>query len=737
MVAVTEVPPMWRPVGTLLIIGVAIGTVLGHQRRSFGSVATILGAFVLVPVALTMGDPFRATELVYVVLFHQALFRSFRSLAIAAVAWVGALAVSVALGTWLLPNFVWDIYEVVLQIPAILLVGVIYVLGVSVGRHERAALREQVLAAAGSDLVAAETRADVYAVALSAARALTEPHADVDVTLSVGTHDRMRIVANHTRSGVDLSGLNFEIGKSETLLALFAEGRMFELGPERALEALQALGFVPQNRFRWAGSLLIVPLMVQREPRGSLTVIASTALPDECKGGLATLATEIALALETIDLNERLAHQAFHDPLTGLANRRLLAQRAGEPMVGRSDGRALLVLDLDSFKVVNDSLGHAAGDRMLVEIAERVTACLPDAHCAARLGGDEFAILIQGLRHPEAEARALAERLLDALRQPLTLDGNAIVPEASIGIVAGDASTSFEALLADADLAMYAAKRSGKGRYVMFEHALRDAAVRQLELEVELRRGLEQQEFELHYQPVVEFGSGRLVVLEGLVRWRHPRRGLLVPDEFIPHAEATGFIVPLGRWILGEACRQARAFAESGLTVRVGVNLSPRQLEQENLEEMVRSALTEAGASPHTLTLELTETSLIQRTDSILAQLRALQEMGVHLALDDFGTGYSSLAYLRDFPFDAVKIDRSFIQGIETDPEQAAFVRAIVTMTHTLHMRVIGEGVETPAQFARLRALGCDAGQGYHIGPPMPASAVEAWLETASRQAAA
>jgi len=338
---------------------------------------------------------------------------------------------------------------------------------------------------------------------------------------------------------------------------------------------------------------------------------------------------------------------------------------------------------------------------------------------------------VHSLEHPKDEAQVLAKQLLSALREPLLLDGNVIVPEASIGIVVGGESRGFDALLADADLAMYAAKRAGKGRFVMFEVGLRDAARRQLELEVELRQAIEREEFELVYQPVVESTTGQLVGLEALVRWRHPRRGLLAPGEFIEHAEATGLIVPLGRWVLHDACRQASEWAlktATGAPVRVGVNLSPRQLEQGDLEQMVRWALEETGLSANALTLEITESGLVERSDETLRQLRTVQGLGVHLALDDFGTGYSSLAYLRDFPFDVVKIDRSFIDGVEYNAEQAAFISAIVTLTHTLKMRALGEGIETAAQYARLRALGCDMGQGYHIARPLKAEAVQEWL---------
>jgi diguanylate cyclase (GGDEF)-like protein len=484
---------------------------------------------------------------------------------------------------------------------------------------------------------------------------------------------------------------------------------------------------------------LIIPLVLQGELRGALTVTTSNSLPDECKDGLATLATEVALALETIDLKQRLMHQAYHDPLTSLGNRALLADRAAAVLDRAPGHAALLVLDLDSFKMVNDSLGHGAGDRMLVEIARRVTNQLPEGHCATRLGGDEFAILLHDLEEPEEQAYSLASRILDVLRQPLLLDGNLMNPEASIGIAVGRQGVAFEALLADADLAMYAAKRAGKGRCVVFEPALRDAAVHQLELDLDLRRALANGEFELAYQPVVELASGQLLGLEALVRWHHPRRGLLLPGEFIPHAEATGLIVPLGRWILHEACRQAQAWqfrTASGARVRIGVNLSPRQLQQGDLEQTVRAALAETQAAPSALTLEITESRLVELSDDMLRQLHAVKQLGIHLALDDFGTGYSSLAHLRELPFNLVKIDRSFVDGVDSDSERAAFVRAIVTLAHTLKMRAIGEGIETLAQYATLGALGCDAGQGFHIARPMTAEAVEAWLSDGARLAA-
>jgi diguanylate cyclase (GGDEF)-like protein len=614
-------------------------------------------------------------------------------------------------------------------------------LGVSIGRHERAALRERALATTGSDLVAADKRSDAYTVAMTGARALIEPHAEVSLTLSIGTSDQLRIVA---ATNDRLVGLTFDVGKSPALVERLVERRVFELTPELTRTTLRLMGMPPDSAFaEFNSSLLVVPLIVQHELRGAITVTTSKSLPDECKDGLATLATEVALSLETIDLNARLSHQAYHDPLTGLANRLLLADKAREAFeLAQATGRqtGLLVLDLDSFKIVNDTLGHAAGDRMLVDIAQRLTRSLPEAYCTARLGGDEFAILVHGLEHPRYEAQLLAEQLLRAFREPLLLDGNVIVPEASIGIVVGDESQGFDALLADADLAMYAAKRAGKGRFVMFETGLRKAARRQLELEVELRRAIEREEFELVYQPVVEFTTGELIGLEALVRWRHPSRGLLAPGEFIKHAEATGLIVPLGRWILREACRQASEWGltkASGAPVRIGVNLSPRQLQQGDLEQMVRSALAETGVSANALTLEITETGLVERTDEMLRQLRTVQDLGVHLALDDFGTGYSSLAYLRDFPFDVVKIDRSFIDGVDTNPEQAAFVSAIVSLTHTLEMRAVGEGIETAAQYARLRALGCDLGQGYHIARPLSADAVQDWVTSTGAERAA
>jgi diguanylate cyclase (GGDEF)-like protein len=738
-IAATGVPLSWRTVGVVLELGLAAGSILGHRRGHFGPLSGLLAAGALAAIGVAMGDPFRATELIYVGLFHQSLFRSWRSTATTTAALMLALVASITLSTYLVPSFRWDLFEVVLQIPAVLLVGVIHILGVTIGRHERAAIRERALAVTGSDLVAASSRAEVYAAAIAGAQALVAPHARAAVTLGVGPVNQMRIVASTGDRGHNLSDRFVDLTRVPAISVLLTEARPGEINAEVVNQLRRVLG---ESERRPEATLFVSPLTVQGDLRGVLAVITASSLPEECKAGLTTLGWEVALALETIDLNDRLRHQAFHDPLTNLGNRTLLAEHARaalESTTGTDRHTALLLLDLDSFKMINDTLGHAAGDRMLVEVAERLTHCLPEQHCAARLGGDEFAVLLRDLERPHEEAFAIAECLLLALRQPLPLDGKGIVPEASIGVAVGTAGASIETLLRDADLAMYAAKRAGKGRYVMFEAGLREAALQRLELDVELRHALENNQFELHYQPIVRLGTGDLIGLEALIRWRHPRRGLLAAGEFIPHAEQSGLIVPIGQWVLWEACRQARAWqlrSPSLAPVRVGVNVAPRQLQQLDLEQLVREALHDTGLAPERLTLEFTESGLVERTDEMIEQLRAVKALGVHLALDDFGTGYSSLAYLRHYPFDAVKIDRSFLRAIDTDPHQAAFVSAIVTLAHTLGMRAVGEGVESAAQGAQLRALGCDFGQGFHYGRPIPASAVDAWLDDLAQIAA-
>ncbi|MCB1248953.1 MAG: EAL domain-containing protein [Acidimicrobiales bacterium] len=419
-----------------------------------------------------------------------------------------------------------------------------------------------------------------------------------------------------------------------------------------------------------------------------------------------------------------LAHQALHDPLTGLANRALLLDHLGGALVrgARTPGSVgVLFLDLDRFKVVNDSLGHGAGDELLVEVARRLDHVVRPIDTVARLGGDEFVLLLEGLHDPR-EPLEVAERLRQALSVPVAVAGGEVYVTASIGIITSvDPAADPEGLLRDADAAMYLAKARGRDRIEVFDEVLRTEATERLHLENALRRSLDVGELVVHYQPEVDIGTGRIVGAEALARWHHPVRGLLEAGAFIALAEETGLIVDIGGFVLGEACRQFGAWKRSRpepLVVRV--NLAARQLSQPDLLDQVVAAIDAGGLEPRDLCLEITETALMDDPEWGLATLARLHDLGVRLAIDDFGTGYSSLAYLKQFPVDIVKVDQSFVQGLGVDPGDEAIVRAVVAMSDALGLDVVAEGVETVDQLEALRAMGVCRVQGYLFSRAVP-----------------
>jgi diguanylate cyclase (GGDEF)-like protein/PAS domain S-box-containing protein len=450
--------------------------------------------------------------------------------------------------------------------------------------------------------------------------------------------------------------------------------------------------------------------------------LSSLSEPDEGPALILGQVLDITAAREA---EERLAHQASHDALTSLPNRTLLLDRIGQALrrKERTDGQVVvLFLDLDHFKVVNDGLGHAAGDELLVEVAHRLRECVRPSDTVARLGGDEF-VMVCELDRAE-DVASLCDRVATVLAEPFPLPGRPHSMSASIGVVVADGAHSPAELLRDADVAMYRSKSDGRGRATLFTAGLRAEAVARLEQEADLRAAIAEEQLCLHYQPVVAAKDGSVRAVEALVRWQHPTRGLLAPGEFLDIAERSGLVLDLGILVLRHATTQLAAWQQAGIDLKVSVNLSPRQLLDGDVAGAVLAACRDAGADPHGLVLELTENALIEALAVVGEQLRPVRDAGVGIALDDFGTGYSSLQYLRDLPVDMIKIDRTFVRDLGMS-DDGALAEAIVRLGSALDLVTVAEGIETEVQLQRLRAMGCDHLQGYLLGRPAPADTLD------------
>jgi diguanylate cyclase (GGDEF)-like protein/PAS domain S-box-containing protein len=552
------------------------------------------------------------------------------------------------------------------------------------------------------------------------------------------SEERFRSLVRNSSDGImiarDDSTITYESPGVERVLGYAPEARVgrpaFELVHEDDIRGVRRL-------FRDVALLPDMEVTAEfraRHADGSWRVVEAVAknlLKDPAIGGIVVNYRDVT---DRRSLEQQLRHQAFHDSLTGLPNRALFLDRLAHSVARTRRGHdplAVVFIDLDDFKAVNDSLGHAAGDELLVAVAGRIRMTVRESDTPARMGGDEFAILLEDAPTVEA-ARESATRVLEALRLPFRLQRQDMAIRASAGIAMyASPEQSADELLRNADISMYSAKAQGKDRLVVYESAVHDAAIWRLQLRQDLQLALEHEEFALVYQPLVDLETNEITGVEALLRWQHPRRGLVGPTEFVPIAEETGLIVPIGRWVLERACLQAREWraARGGRGLDLSVNLSGRQIEDPELVDDVRRALEKADLEPRRLTLELTESILMHDAERTIETLGRLRGLGVRLAIDDFGTGYSSLSYLRQLPVDALKIDRSFVAVVDSGPDEAALVRSIVSLAQSLRLETIAEGIEQPGQLAELRSIGTRLGQGYLFARPLESSEITELVE--------
>jgi diguanylate cyclase (GGDEF)-like protein/PAS domain S-box-containing protein len=558
------------------------------------------------------------------------------------------------------------------------------------------------------------------------------------------SEQRFQALVQHSSDVVTVVSLDGVVTyQSESIARVFGYEREQVTGqklvgflPEEARDRLEeAFGAVADTPY--ASRVVEIPMRHADGHHRLAEVTVTNLLGDRNVEGLVLNSRDIS---ERKELEDQLVHEAFHDGLTKLANRALFKDRVELALRRRGDADiAVLFLDLDGFKEVNDSLGHAAGDQLLVQVADRLAAAVRPGDTVARFGGDEFAVLIDQV-DAAGDADDLATRIIDALDLQFDIDNTEIHVQGSIGIaLTGPDAADADQLMRNADLAMYRAKAAGEGTFARYDPAMHSGLVDRLQLAADLRRALETTgELVLYYQPTIELRSGAITGFEALVRWQHPVRGMISPADFIPLAESTGLIRPLGQWVLAEACRQGVEWGahDPERVLTMAVNVSGRQFDQPDLPAIVAGVLADTGLPAERLCLEMTESVLMTDTEENLAVLLSLKEIGVKLAIDDFGTGYSSLAYLRRFPVDTLKIDRSFVERIGGATPDAALARTIVQLGQSLGMATVAEGIEQYAQFLALRRMGCDLAQGYYFSRPLPAEEAGALLRDPAALAA-